>query len=278
MPFHFLPSRTETTLGVALSLTLSLGSACGGPPRVLSVVPGITVAVSAASVTDTVVFQRVITRAGRDSTAGTRTVVSRVVTGSQGASLLEVEQRFPAGAGQIVDTAVADYRTLRAVAHRSHQPTRIMRFDFVGDTAEGTVTAVGAARDAASPPEEVHQDLRGPLFDSNLLDQVVAALPLRPQFSAELPFFIYERGGRVAMPVRVRERARVQFPLLGEREVWVVTVGVPGAPATFWVDTSLRTVLRVRYEIAAAARTFTDERMTLRRRPSGGPEGPGSLL
>jgi hypothetical protein len=41
-----------------------------------------------------------------------------------------------------------------------------------------------------------------------------------------------------------------------------VTVGVPGAPATVWVDAATRTVLRVRYDIAARAMSFTDERVT----------------
>lgn len=225
--------------------------------------PGLFVAAPAVPAPDTAVFRRVITRGGRDSTAGTRTVVRRVVRGSDGTPLLEVEQRFPGGGGEIVDTALADLRTLRAVAHRSHQPKRTMRFAFVGDTAVGTVRAVGAATDSASPPEAVRQGLGGPVFDSNLLDLVVAALPLRARFTAELPFFIYERGGRVAMPVSLRERTRVTFPLLGEREVWIVAVGVPGAPATFWVDTTLRTVLRVRYELASAALTFTDDRVAL---------------
>jgi hypothetical protein len=136
-----------------------------------------------------------------------------------------------------------------------------MRFDFIGDTAEGTVSNSGAA-DSTRSPEAVHQPIGGPLFDSNVLELVVAALPLGPGFTADLPFFIYERGGRVSMPVAVRERARVGFPLLGEREVWVVSVGVPRAPATVWVDTATREVLRVRYDITAAAMSFTDDRMT----------------
>jgi hypothetical protein len=110
--------------------------------------------------------------------------------------------------------------------------------------------------------EAIHQGLGGPIFDSNVLEMVIAALPLAPQFTAELPFFIYERGGRVPMAVAVRERTRVTFPVLGEREVWVVTVGVPGAPATIWVDTETRAVLRVRYDIAARGMSFTDDRVT----------------
>jgi hypothetical protein len=226
------------------------------------VVPGITVRPVQPRGADTVIYQRSITRAGKDSTAGTRTVVSRVVDGPDHTALLEVEQRFPAGGGEIVDTAVAELQTLRAVAHRSHQPTRTMRFDFVGSNAEGTVTEVAAGGDSAKPPQTVHQPLGGPIFDSNIIDLVVASLPLERGFSAELPFFIYERGGRVPMAVAVREHSVVAFPRLGERDAWIVTVGVPGAPATVWVDAKTHAVLRVRYDIAARGVSFTDDRIT----------------
>lgn len=225
-----------------------------------SVVPGINLHTPRISRPDTVVYQRTVTRAGRDTSAGTRTVVMRVTGGPGGTRLLEVEQRFPAGGGgEIVDTAVADLRTLRAVAHRSHQPTRTMRFDFGESDAVGSVVLRGAAGDSV---EAVRQSLGGPIFDSNVIDLVVAALPLRPGFTVELPFFIYERGGRVPMQVAVRERAMVVFPVHGRRDVWIVTVGVPGAPATVWVDRETGAVLRIRYDIAARSISFTDERLT----------------
>jgi hypothetical protein len=260
------PCRPSSPLHVGLPVVLAIASACAHAPSQSGVVPGITVHVAPTAGSDTVVYRRTITRSGQDTIAGTRTVVRRVIDGRNGARLLEVEQRFPGGGGEIVDTALADLRTLRAVAHRSHQPARTMRFDFVGDTAQGSVSARGAAPDTAPRVEAVHQAIGGPIFDSNLLELVIAALPLAPQFTAELPFFIYERGGRVPMTVTVRERARVAFPVLGEREVWVVTVGVPGAPATVWVDTATRAVLRVRYDIAARQMSFTDDRVT----PLGG--------
>jgi hypothetical protein len=64
------------------------------------------------------------------------------------------------------------------------------------------------------------------------------------------------------MPVAVRDRATVRFASLGDRDTWIVTVGVPGAPATIWVDAKTRAVLRVRYDIAARGMSFTDERIT----------------
>jgi len=224
-----------------------------------AVVPGLTVRFSPTSGPDTIVYRRSITRAGQDSSAGTRTVVLRVIEAPRSTRLLEVEQRFPGGGGEIVDTAIAELQTLRAVAHRSHQPTRTMRFTFPGNDAEGTVVSIGPAGDSVA---QVRQPLGGPIFDSNVIDLVVAALPLHEGFTAELPFFIYERGGRVSMPVAVRERTSVTFPWLGPREVWVVAVDVPGAPATVWVDTQTHAVLRVRYTISARAMSFTDERVT----------------
>ncbi|HJQ54420.1 MAG TPA: hypothetical protein VJ825_11310 [Gemmatimonadaceae bacterium] len=227
-----------------------------------SVVPGLSVHVAEQRDVDTVIYQRSITRAGRDSMAGTRTVVSHIVKGADEAQLLEIEQRFPGGGGEIVDTAIAELRTLRAVAHRSHQPTRTMRFDFVGNDAEGTVREKAEATQSSPAPQTIHQSLGGPIFDSNVIDLVVSALPLERGFRASLPFFIYERGGRVVMPVEVRDRGTRTFGRLGERDAWVVSVDVPGAPATVWVDTKTRAVLRVRYDIAARSLSFTDERVT----------------
>ena len=239
---------------VACLVSLALVACARARPAGPAVVRGLAVRLGQTRWPDTIVFQRSITRAGQDSSAGTRTVMLRVID-----KLLEVEQRFPGGGGEIVDTAVADLRTLRAVAHRSHQPKRVMRFTFAEHDAAGTVATLGAAGDSVA---QVRQPIGGPIFDSNVIDLIVASLPLRQGFAAELPFFIYERGGRVSMPVVVRERARVAFSRLGQREVWVVTVGVPGAPATVWVDTQTHAVLRVRYDISARAMSFTDERVT----------------
>jgi hypothetical protein len=211
---------------------------------------------------DTVVYQRSITRAGRDSITGTRIVVSEVLDGPDRIPLLQVEQRFPAGGGEIVDTAVAELSTLRAVAHRSHQPTKTMRFDFGGSDVEGTIAESGVSGTPPAPVRTIHQLVGGPIFDSNIIDLVVASLPLDRNFSAELPFFIYERGGRVPMAVTVRDRVTLPFGALGDRDVWIVAVAVPGAPATVWVDATSHAVLRVRYDVAARGLSFTDNRVT----------------
>jgi hypothetical protein len=227
-----------------------------------SVVPGVTIHVNSPRTADTVVYRRFITLAGKDSATGTRTVVSRVVQGPNRTSLLEVEQRFPTDDGELVDTAVAELPTLRAVAHRSHQPMRTMRFDFVADAADGTVLDAVPAGLPPRPAKDVHQSLGGPIFDSNIIDLVVASLPLDTGFATTLPFFIYERGGRVPMSVAVRERAHLPFGKAGDRDVWIVTIGVPDAPATVWVDAKTRAVLRMRYDIGARGVSFTDERVT----------------
>ena len=242
---------------VSVALLLVTGMVACSPQRSKSaVVPGLGVRIQPPAGIDTVVYQRSLSRAGQDSSNGTRTVVMSAIA-SHGATLLQVEQRFPGRGGEIVDTAVAELATLRAVSHQSHQPTRTMRFAFVHDTAQGSVLYRTGNGDSTVT---VHQPLGGPLFDSNVIDLVVASLPLKAGFTTELPFFFYERGGRVMMRITVRERATVGFAKLGPRDVWVVSVAVPGAPATMWVDAKTHVPLRVRYELPTAS--FTDERIT----------------
>jgi len=239
---------------------LSLASACAGVHNAgTPVVPGLSVRIDQPSRPDTIVYQRSVSRDGQVTDAGTRTVVLHTVDAPEGRQLLEVEQRFPAGNGQIVDTAVSDLHTLRAVAHRSHQPTKTMRFDFADSSVDGTVTSIGTPHDSTI---SVRQGIGGAIFDSNVIDLVVAAMPLREGFTTQAPFFIYEQGGRVMMPVSVRERISAPFSKLGRRDVWVVDVGIPGVPATFWIDTRTNAVLRVRYDVASRNTSFTDERIT----------------
>jgi hypothetical protein len=231
-------------------------SACAHVAPAPAVVPGLAVDYEASATADTVVYRRSIRTGTQDSSAGSRTVVLWIDRSASGIKQLEVEQRFPAGGGIIVDTAVAQLPGLRAVAHRSHQPMRTMRFEFGDAEATGVVTP----KDSAG--RTVHQNIGGPIFDSNILDLVVASLPLRAGLTVELPFFIYERGGRVPMSVAVREHAAMEFGVLGQRDAWVVSVGVPGAPATIWVDARTRAVLRTRYDIASRNFSMIDERVT----------------
>ncbi|HEX7939512.1 MAG TPA: hypothetical protein VF483_11045 [Gemmatimonadaceae bacterium] len=239
-----------------------------------NVVAGLQLRMNVPARPDTIVYQRTVTKQGKDSSTGTRTVVVQGTQARDGTPLLQVVQRFPAGMGVIVDTAIADARSFRAVAHRSHQPFKTMRFTFSRDAAEGEVTTIegpsGSSGASGAPPESsdeakvqpVSQPIGGPIFDSNVIEMVVAAMPLQRGFSTEAPFFIYERGGRIPMAVSVKDQTTVQFAAVGPREVWVVSVAVPGAPATVWVDTATHAVLRVRYDVAAAKMSFTDERAT----------------
>lgn len=243
----------KSTMLVLLGLT---ACAQGGAPDL-----GVKLAFKAGP--DTVVYRRSVTRSNVDSSAGMRTVVMRALRLADRVRLLEVEQRFPGGGGTIVDTAIAELPGLKAVAHRSHQPARTMRFDFAETMANGVVTTLPASPDSSTRIQSVHQDLGGRIYDSNIIELVVAALPLKTSLSAEIPFFIYERGGRVPMAVAVRERTTLEFPGIGaRREAWVVSVAVPGAPATVWVDTRTRAVLRTRYDISARGISFTDDRIT----------------
>src|SRR5262249_62047513 len=105
-------------------------------PALPPVLPGLDLRIQRTAHPDTIAYQRSVTRDSHDSSTGTRTVVMTALI-APGSTLLEVVQRFPGRGGEIVDTAVAGLKTLRAVAHESHQPTRTMRFAFDTGVADG---------------------------------------------------------------------------------------------------------------------------------------------
>jgi len=253
---------------------LALGSAQAQRPE-SDVVAGLALRVTAPARADTVVYRRSITRDGVETDMGLRTVVVQGTAAKDGSPQLQVVQKFPGSVGMIVDTMIADARSLRAVAHRSHQATRKMRFTFSGAVAEGEVVettsgasgGAGASGAATGSSEEsqdhmVKQVVGGPIFDLKLLETVVSAMPLAAGFKTSVPFFVYESGGRVVMTVAVKERASVQFAAHGARDVWVVSVAIPGSPATLWVDSATNTALRVQYDIPPRHILTTEERQT----------------
>src|SRR5262249_41509009 len=78
--------------------------------------------------------------------------------------------------GQMTDTAVADPNTLAPRWHSSHAEHRNLHLEF----GRGRVT--GTYKDAGDPSFDINQQVGDTLFDSNMLDVLIAALPLTEGF------------------------------------------------------------------------------------------------
>lgn len=179
--------------------------------------------------------------------------------GPRPGTLLSV-QTFDSPHGTTVDSALAALPSLAPIAHRSHNAARTMALDFDGRRVRGIV-------DPDSGATEVLDDtLEAAPFDSNVVDLVVAALPLAEGYRARLPFFVHEEGGLVWYEVESVQAARLE----DGRGAWKVALDANGRALTYWIDRDSRAVLRSEYELGED-RTFRIETRSLSTRSSRTP-------
>jgi hypothetical protein len=127
-------------------------------------------------------------------------------------------QRFPTTGGLAIDSSMADARTLVPFRHVGAHPTRTMVLDFKGAQVTGTY----APRTGTALPID-HEMATRP-YDSSLFDLVIASLPLAPDYTAHLPFYIYERGGLVWWDVRVAGSETLALRDGSKADAWAVEV------------------------------------------------------
>lgn len=114
-----------------------------------------------------------------------------------------------------IDTSLAAYPSLQPIRHAGRATQRVMLLDFDGSRVTGTY----------QPADEDASDIEATFdyqpFDSSIMDEVIAALPLEMGFRVEVPFYVYERGGIVWSTVAVTGTAQVATRD-GAVEAWVV--------------------------------------------------------
>jgi hypothetical protein len=94
----------------------------------------------------------------------------------------------------------------------------------------------------------------GPTFDSAVMDEVVAALPLRRGYAARLPLYIYERGGLVWFDVRVTGDDSVAGPGATSTAAWVVSLDQPKMTVRYWIAKQSRQLLRTEMDLGEGRR------------------------
>lgn len=164
-------------------------------------------------------------------------ITDRLVRSADGTRLVR-EQVIAFGAGGRTDSAEVDARTLAPIRHagRGNGQTLVVRFDGRRAIAEETKPSGATAR--------LDSTYATAMFDSNIYDLVLAALPLEAGYAVTLPIYIYERGGLVAAAIVVTGEDAVR---VGDREVrcWVVTATWGGRTATHWVGQEDRRIWKL---------------------------------
>ena len=117
---------------------------------------------------------------------------------------------------KFVDTTVVAWPSFAARHHRSENPQRRLRFDVADGRLSGEMTPAGGQ------PEAFEMTVDGPIFDSAVMGDLIAALPLDAGYAATLPAYEYEAGGLADFTVRVVGSDKVTPEGKALMDVWVV--------------------------------------------------------
>jgi hypothetical protein len=134
---------------------------------------------------------------GTEREMGTLTQTTSVIT-VNGKPALRVIQSVEGPIGKSVDTAVAMLKSLQPVSLRGYNEGGLIMLDFRG------AKVTGQQRPAGGTPQPINQTFKQPLFDSNMLDYIVAALPLKIGYEANFPVYAFEEGGQLTFNVKVQ--------------------------------------------------------------------------
>jgi hypothetical protein len=156
------------------------------------------------------------------------------VTVSGSGLVVRVQQITATGRGMMTDTAVAAGPTLTPRWHSSHGPNRHLRIEFAPGRVRGEERPKGAD---AIPIDHV---VGNRIYDSNMLDLLVSALPLHASYRGRLPVYLYEAGGETPVDVQVIGTDTVEGV-----DAWLVAVTLGGRVARYSVAKEQPRVLRI---------------------------------
>lgn len=139
--------------------------------------------------------------------------------------------------GTRVDSAIVARGSLTPHYHSGHMGKHSMQLYFEGAAVTGQYTP----EDSTARP--IDQALAGAVYDSNVWDLVISALPLSEGYTARLPLYWYEQGGRVWAEIAVTGSETV--PAGGASvDAWVVNADFNGRKQTLWIAKAPRRLVK----------------------------------
>ena len=178
-------------------------------------------------------FRMVMSRGGRDQDVGS--LDDQVILGQhEGKPAIIRVQNVEGAAGVMTDTAVADAATLAPRWHSSASQGRTLRLDFAPRRVTGALTKSGDG------PLPIDQQVPDSLYDSNMLDVVLSALPLAAGYRARMTIYLYEAGGPTPVDVEVTGSEKVDGV-----DTWITGVTIGGRTARYYVGKTTHQVARI---------------------------------
>jgi hypothetical protein len=175
----------------------------------------------------------VMSRGGKDQDVGG--LDDQVILGEHnGKPAIIRVQNVEGPTGVMTDTAVADAATLTPRWHSSTSERRTLRLEFQPRRVTGTFWESG------DPSLPIDQPVSDSLYDSNMLDVVLMALPLSTGYRGRLTIYLYEAGGPTPVEVEVTGSENVDGV-----DTWITGVTIGGRTARYYVGKTTHQVARI---------------------------------
>lgn len=150
-----------------------------------------------------------------------------------GELLLRSVQTMRSARGSGVDTAIVVRGSLHPRIHRSHHGGSTLSLDF----ADGWVS--GRATKAGEDVVDRRHALEAPVFDANILEIVLGALPLANGLHVRIPTYVFEKQGTAWFEARVAGVENVTIDGVAA-PAWAVAVTFDQGSGTFYIDRASR--------------------------------------
>lgn len=180
----------------------------------------------------------VLVQAGREQEVGTVTEWLQTVDVAGRAALRSVQVLNSPLLGVNTDTLVLERASLAPMAHRSHNPRRVLSLDFEGTRVGGSVRPAGGAA------EPVDATLEAPVFDGNAFDLVLRTLPLAEGYAVRVRVYVHEAGGQIVASARVTGSENVDAGGGKTADAWVVEGELAGQKLKYWIAKDSREIVR----------------------------------
>jgi hypothetical protein len=152
----------------------------------------------------------------------------------RGAAAIVRVQEVDGPTGNMLDSAVADPTTLAPRWHSSHGKRRNLTLQF----SEAHIT--GTYQDTGDPPIPIDDKVAGQVYDSNMLDVLISAMPLAEKYSGRIVVYLYDAGGAIPVDVSVTGSDKV-----GSMDSWVAAVRLGGRAARYYVGKADHRVVQI---------------------------------
>ena len=177
-----------------------------------------------------------LVRGGQTQQVGTMTDEIRIANGE----ITRIQSISSPMIGVSNDTIVFKQATFAPVSHRGKSAQRALNLTYDGMKVTGSTTPAGAT---TGTPVDLTSDVA--LFDVNTLDLALHVLPLAQGYSAKIPGYMHEAGGKTWVTVEVTGSEQVApAPGAAPVDTWVVAADIAGQKVKHYVDKNTREIIK----------------------------------